>query len=218
GRGEYNCMDCDAPGYYCSKCILEVHRHRPFDRIMEWNGNCLVRRTLKELGHIVHFGHGPNACPHVNNEWGVQDITILDVTGVHVVRMGWCRCAGAVTQAEQLLQRKWFPATILRPRTAFTFRVLKLFHLLNQVARTNPWDFAGSMHRLTDSVCPTSVTDIYKPFKHVQRQWRVVRAWKRGGVLDSRVTRKSGSLAMRCVSCPMPGINLDAGWEKHPDT
>ncbi|KIJ52283.1 hypothetical protein M422DRAFT_77393, partial [Sphaerobolus stellatus SS14] len=58
--------------------------------------------------------------------------------------------------------------------------------------------------------------DIYKPFKHVQRQWRVVRAWKRGGVSDSKATRKSGSLAMGCVSCPIPGINLDDGWEKDP--
>ncbi|KIJ52282.1 hypothetical protein M422DRAFT_156835 [Sphaerobolus stellatus SS14] len=125
---------------------------------MVWDGNCLVHRTLKELGHIVYFGHGDKACPHIDDEWGAQDITLLDVTGVHIVRMGWCRCAGAPTQAEQLLERKWFPATIIRPRTAITFRVLKLFHLLNHVARTNPWDFAGTMHRLTDSVVLTSVT------------------------------------------------------------
>ncbi|KIJ22551.1 hypothetical protein M422DRAFT_197035 [Sphaerobolus stellatus SS14] len=72
--------------------------------------------------------------------------------------MGWCRCATACSQAEQLFARKWFPATILRPRTAFTFRVLKLSHLLNHIARTSPWDFAGTMHRVTDHVCTTEVT------------------------------------------------------------
>ncbi|KIJ30688.1 hypothetical protein M422DRAFT_186819 [Sphaerobolus stellatus SS14] len=204
GSGVYDCWDCDTAGYYCQECILQQHRHLPFHRIAEWNNNCLVQRTLKDLGHIVYFGHGDKPCPYIDDELGVQDITLLDVTGVHTVQMGWCRCAGAPTQAEQLLGRKWFPATILRPRTAITFRVLKLFHLLNHIARTNPWDFAGTMHRLTDNVSPSSVTDIYKPFKHVKRQWRVIRAWKRGGVRDPNVPRESGGLAMGCVSCPKP--------------
>ncbi|KIJ38144.1 hypothetical protein M422DRAFT_177109 [Sphaerobolus stellatus SS14] len=120
--------------------------------------------------------------------------------------------------SEQLFTRKWFPATILCPRTAFTFRVLKLFHLLNHMACTTPWDFAGTMHRITDHVCTTDVTDIYKTFKHVQRQWRVVCAWKRGGVRDAKAPRQPGSLVIGCVSCPMPGINLNANWEKHPDS
>ncbi|KIJ40051.1 hypothetical protein M422DRAFT_81245, partial [Sphaerobolus stellatus SS14] len=163
----YDCVDCDAMGYYCQECIIERHQHLPFHRIEEWDGNCLRRTSLAEL-------------------------------------------------AEQLFARKWFPATILRPRTAFTFRVLKLFHLLNHIARTSPWDFAGTMHRVTDHVCTTEVTDIYKTFKHVQRQWRVVRAWKRGGVQDPKLIREPGSLVLGCVSCPIPGVNLDAGWEKHP--
>ncbi|KIJ32881.1 hypothetical protein M422DRAFT_81509, partial [Sphaerobolus stellatus SS14] len=201
--GVYDCGDCDATDYYCQDCIIEKHQNLPFHRIEEWDGDCLRRRSLAELGFIIFFGHGNNACPHVNDEWGIQDITVLDVTGVHTVRMGWCRCANALTQAEQLFARKWFPATILRPRTAFTFRVLKLFHLLNHVARTSPWDFAGTMHRLTDHVCSTA--DIYKTFKNVQRQWWVVHAWKRSGVRDPKLPRQPGSLIMGCVSCPTPG-------------
>ncbi|KIJ28991.1 hypothetical protein M422DRAFT_189107, partial [Sphaerobolus stellatus SS14] len=116
---------------------------------------------------------------------------------------------------EQLFSRRWFPASTLRPRTAITFHALKLFHLLNHVGQMSLWDYVGTMHRLTDNVCTSS--DVYKPFKHVQRQWRAVRAWKRGGVRDELTPRKSGGLAMLCVSCPIPGINLDEGWENHPD-
>ncbi|KIJ25942.1 hypothetical protein M422DRAFT_192828 [Sphaerobolus stellatus SS14] len=216
--GAYDCVDCDAPGYWCRECLIEDHQYLPFHRINAWDGNSLRHVNLKELGMTVSFGHELGLCPHMATEGGPQDITILDVTGIHSVRMAWCRCAAAPTQAEQLFERKWFPATLQRPRTAISFRVLKLFHLLNHVARTNPWDFAGTMHRLTDNVCPTSVTDIYKPFKHVQRQWRVVRAWKRGGVRDPALPRLNGSLAMWCVSCPIPGVNLDPGWQQHPDS
>ncbi|KIJ26615.1 hypothetical protein M422DRAFT_191987 [Sphaerobolus stellatus SS14] len=35
----------------------------------------------------------------------------------------------------QLFNRKLFPASLLRPRMAFTFRLLKLFHMLNHVGR-----------------------------------------------------------------------------------
>ncbi|KIJ29029.1 hypothetical protein M422DRAFT_215184, partial [Sphaerobolus stellatus SS14] len=126
--GVYDCVDCDAMGYYCQECIIERHQRLPFHRMEEWDGNCLCRTSLAELVLIIFFGHGHQPCPNIHDELGIQDITILDITGVHTVRMGWCRCATACSQAEQLFARKWFPATILRPRTAFTFRVLKLFH------------------------------------------------------------------------------------------
>ncbi|KIJ55898.1 hypothetical protein M422DRAFT_84453, partial [Sphaerobolus stellatus SS14] len=102
--GVYDCGDCDATDYYCQDCIIKKHQNLPFHRIEEWDGDCLRRRSLAELGFIIFFGHGNNA------------------------------------------------STILRPRTAFTFRVLKLFHLLNHVTRTSPWDFTETMHRLTDHV------------------------------------------------------------------
>ncbi|KIJ31225.1 hypothetical protein M422DRAFT_78544, partial [Sphaerobolus stellatus SS14] len=85
--GAYECLDCDGIGYYCQGCMVAAHKHLPFHGIQEWDGNCMRRITLRNLGHIVYF-------------------------------------------AEQLLSCKWFPATVLRPQTAVTFRVLKLFHML----------------------------------------------------------------------------------------
>ncbi|KIJ52777.1 hypothetical protein M422DRAFT_155678, partial [Sphaerobolus stellatus SS14] len=60
--------------------------------------------------------------------------------------------------------------------------------------------------------------DIYKPFKPVQRQWCVVRAWKCGGIRCSSDARSNGHLVFPCVSCPIPGVNLDENWQEHPDS
>ncbi|KIJ22260.1 hypothetical protein M422DRAFT_197387, partial [Sphaerobolus stellatus SS14] len=183
----------------------------------KWNGSTILRVSLADLGFKLVFGHGDVLCPHTYDDTGIQVITVLDITGVHIVKIAWCHCADAPMPAEQLLSCKWFPATILRPRTSVTFRALKLFHLLSHVVQTNPWDFAGTMHWMTDNVCPFSVTNIYKLFKHIQRQWRVVKAWKRAGVRDPSLPRNSGSLAIFCVSCPIPGVSLKPGWEKEPE-
>ncbi|KIJ48790.1 hypothetical protein M422DRAFT_97063, partial [Sphaerobolus stellatus SS14] len=58
-------------------------------------------------------------------------MTIGDVNGMHEMYVGWCRCANASTPAHQLFARRLFLASLSRPRTAFTFRMLKLFHMLN---------------------------------------------------------------------------------------
>jgi hypothetical protein len=124
---------------------------------MEWNGHFFVHRTLADLGLILYLGHAGKSCPHVWRENGPQTLTIGDVTGVHDIRIGWCRCAGAPSFSQQLFNARFFPASYFRPRTAFTFRLLKFFHLLSHVARTTPWDFAGTLHRITNNVDLTTV-------------------------------------------------------------
>jgi len=71
--------------------------------------------------------------------------------------VGWCRYAGHVEFADQLLGRRLVPATVIRLKTAFTFRLLKLFQMLNHVAKTTPWDFMGTITRLTDNLNPRAV-------------------------------------------------------------
>jgi len=109
------------------------------------------------LGLIMHLGHGDQLCSHMATAGGPYCVTVVDVNGVHEVNMGWCRCNDAPSFAEQLLARKLLPGSVLRPRTAFTFRLLRLFHMLHHSRRINPWDFSGAMHRLTDNVIVGSI-------------------------------------------------------------
>jgi len=153
----FDCPDCDSPGMFCQSCLLDIHRHHILHRPRKWNGEFFETTSFHKEGLVVNLGHGEAHCPHMMNAGGPYDVTVVDVNGVHLIRMGWCRCASGGSYAEQLLSRRMVPTTILRPRTAFTFRLLKLFHMMHHTGRINPWDFSGAMHRLTDNVNPQAI-------------------------------------------------------------
>lgn len=150
--GIIQCLDCDHDDLLCRSCAVSAHSFLPFHKIRKWNGSFFEPTSLNICGLILHMNHGQGSCPHVKEAPAPQDLTVVDTNGVHIVSIGWCCCFGAPSFAEQLFSRRIFPASTLRPKTAFTFRVLKLFHMFNHVARTTPWDFTGAMNRLTDNV------------------------------------------------------------------
>ena len=150
--GTFLCEDCDIQTPLCNTCILKCHLYLPLHRPMRWNGSFFERISLKDIGKVWHVSHGGKACPYVDNNNGIQELTIVDTTGIHNVCIGYCRCWNSVGFAEQLLYAKLFPASLQRPKTAFTFRVLRLFHILNLIAHITSWDFSGTMKRVTDNV------------------------------------------------------------------
>ena len=52
------------------------------------------------------------------------------------------------------------------------------------------------------------------------RQWRNLRMIRRGGRGNDRdedvANTKPGELAVQCIACPDPEINLPVGWDKVP--
>lgn len=58
-----------------------------------------------------------------------QTLTAVDCNGVHKIRISWCSCPESLKKDMQLLHVHLFPATIVRPSTVFTFRVLEYFHI-----------------------------------------------------------------------------------------
>ncbi|KIJ45388.1 hypothetical protein M422DRAFT_166915, partial [Sphaerobolus stellatus SS14] len=217
-QGVFECRECDGNGLWCQACTIELHQQHPCHRPHKWTGEHFMKISMESIGFVCHMDHGGKPCPYMRDDTGPQKLTIVDINGVHTVTIGWCRCANAPSFFNQLLRRRILPASMKRPRTGFTFRVMRLFHLMNLIAHVTPWDFSSLLHRLTDNVDPTAIPNVYQTFNHVQRQWRLVKAWKRGGVVNSFGPRAPGSLALHCVSCPMPGINLNADWESHPDS
>ncbi|KIJ35086.1 hypothetical protein M422DRAFT_181134, partial [Sphaerobolus stellatus SS14] len=208
---------CDNPSLRCKKCTIELHQSQPCHRPYKWNGEYYQRISLDSIKFIWHLGHGGSACLHMYDDTSPYYIRLVDLSGVHTIKVGWCRCGLKPDFFRQLLVRCIIPASMQRLRTGFTQWVFKTFHLLNLIAHVTPWDWCALLHRLTDNIDPFSISNIYQTFNHVQRQWRLVKGWKRGGVVNSLAPRQVGSLALRCVSCPMPGVNLPADWESHPD-
>jgi len=84
---------------------------------------------------------------------------VLDISGVHTVRVTYCFCNTDAKDARlnpaarrcQLLRNRIFPATLLRPGTAFTFRLLDFLHKLQTQSKVNLYDFYLSLVSVTDS-------------------------------------------------------------------
>lgn len=92
--------------------------------------------------------------------WEKQDrrcLVIVDTSGVHQLRIGWCQCETAVEPHIQLLRHHLFPASIKRPSTAFTFSLLDYFHIDSMECKTSASSFFSKLRRLTNSSNPHSV-------------------------------------------------------------
>ena len=60
--------------------------------------------------------------------------------------------SGIVHQRTQLLRAGWFPATFNRPKTAFSFKCLNMFHELTLQAKTPLYNFYHTIVHLTDNL------------------------------------------------------------------
>lgn len=80
-----------------------------------------------------------------------DDFTVIDVNGIHKVAVDYCGCHKVQSRPVQLLQSKLYPATILDPKTAATFQVLEIFHLMTLVSKISAFDFYTSLSRRTDN-------------------------------------------------------------------
>ncbi|KAF8520889.1 hypothetical protein BU17DRAFT_46186, partial [Hysterangium stoloniferum] len=214
---EYICHDCDDGASKCGMCAIDGHRRLPCHRLTKWNGKSFEKWSLESMGLVFGMNHSGEQCPHENTDSGSQILTVMDTNSLHNVQIGWCRCARAPELHDQLLNVSLIPATTLRPVTAFTFRVMKLFHMLNLVGQLTPWDFCGMIQRLTDNADSRNVQDVYRQFNQIQCQWRAVRAWKHAGMTSLNAESPVIGIGMDCVSCPMPGINIPKNWREDPD-
>ena len=107
---------------------------------------------LIDLGLRVQLGHngGPCAAPCAFD----APLVVYHTNGAHSVNVSYCQCnepAGGYLFANQLLRSAWFPASLTRPRTAFTFAVLKHFHHLTLQGKTTAYDFYNSLVHETDN-------------------------------------------------------------------
>jgi hypothetical protein len=92
-----------------------------------------------------------------NDKDGNPVITAIDRSGVYEIGVRWCCCSNAPKCDMQLMAAGLSPATFRNPKTAFTFRVLKEFHLDNLECKTTPGQFTSHLRRLTSDEFPNTV-------------------------------------------------------------
>ncbi|KAG1720292.1 hypothetical protein EDB19DRAFT_1836061 [Suillus lakei] len=109
----------------------------------------------------------------------------------------------------QLFQAGLFPASFTRPKTAFTFSVLDDFLLDNLECGTSAINYYSKICRLTLSIFPLMVPDRYRELMRAARQWRQCKLYKWHGFAHKDDKPNDGDLALFCLACLQPGINLD---------
>ena len=181
------CKECSSQDLFCHTCCFTAHRTMALHRIEKWTGQFFDVTSLNQEGFILHLGHGGEPCPtsHISGErqetgpgslhegeeegdssggplagWENQDtrcLVIVDTSGVHQLRIGWCQCKPTVEPHIQLLRNRFFPASVKRPSTAFTVSLLDHFHVDSVECKTSASSFFSKLRRLVDSSSPHSV-------------------------------------------------------------
>ncbi|KAL0567977.1 hypothetical protein V5O48_014022 [Marasmius crinis-equi] len=220
GEARYRCHYCYGGQLMCQECLLRVHQSRPLDRVEYWNGLYFEPTTLGALGLVIQLAHPAGESCSLPEPFRTG-FTVVDVFGIQDVNLCSCLCQPqdiAGNRLQQMLRFKFYPATVHTPQTAFTFRLLNLFHTMTLQGKVTLYDFYRSIEKRTDGTGTVKVKDRYDAFVRVVRQWRYLKQLRRRG-LGNVVGRdlqnlKPGSLAIRCIACPRPGINLPNNWRE----
>ena len=165
--GIIKCKDC-ANGVLlrCPECIVALHQNLPLHRVevsglifvaiihlinlQRWNGDFFNKDSLQNLGLRYQLGHSGGRCPC--RLPGPKDFVIFDISGPHPVTIDYCQCGDQhLSTRNQLLRERWFPATLVRPQTVFTFDCLETFHELTLQGKTSLYDYYHTLLRRSDN-------------------------------------------------------------------
>ncbi|KAI6100519.1 hypothetical protein F5141DRAFT_1066123 [Pisolithus sp. B1] len=109
---------------------------------------------------------------------------------------------------KQLLHTKLYPSTFEKPSMVFTFLVLDDFLRDNVECRMSGMNYYSKLCWVTSSVFLHLVPDRYRELLRVARQWHLLKLLKWSGYQGNLNDSTKGDLALFCVACPQPGINL----------
>lgn len=120
--------------------------------LQKWNGRHFETSTFKSLGLRVQLGHVPGeVCPNPEPCYD-DDFTIIDTDAIHAIGLDFCACGiSAQSRTVQLLRAQYFPATVVNPKSAATFRSLEVFELLSYESKASAFEFYQALARLTDN-------------------------------------------------------------------
>ncbi|KIM19515.1 hypothetical protein M408DRAFT_31155 [Serendipita vermifera MAFF 305830] len=212
----YKCQTCTSTAPCCRTCIATNHKANPLHRIVFWNGQYFESVKQSAIGITMSLPHtSSGSCLHRISKGG---ITVVDINGFHEIDIDICGCDDAATFDIQLLSSQLFAASVVSPKTAFTFQLLELFRVLHFDGKTSVHTFVGALTRLTtsDDFDSRHVMNRTREFRRVTHQWNYLCVEKQSIVADT-----SSCLLALCPACPRPGMNMPHDWfdktplEKH---
>ncbi|KAI6095063.1 hypothetical protein F5141DRAFT_1191459 [Pisolithus sp. B1] len=238
-EGSVWCMSCASVHAWCGPCAVKAHKSLLFHKVQRWNGAHYQPTSLMDLGFLWHIGHGGDPCPHNWSDPGPEEsgyvtgdgpsnhrkssqfqMTIVHTEGIFSHEVSVCKCPGSDPNDWHLdlLCQRLFPASITKPKTAFTFDVLDHFLIDALECKTSAMSFYQKLKRFTNNAFPERVPDRYRELMRVSWLWRDLKHRKWFGFgHDAGQDPGDGGLALFCPACPQPGLNLPADWKVQYD-
>ncbi|KAI6162707.1 hypothetical protein EDD17DRAFT_1776471 [Pisolithus thermaeus] len=147
-------------------------------------------------------------------------MTIVHTDEIFSCEVSVCSCPGSDSSDWHLdlLRQRLFPASISKPKTAFTFDVLDHFLIDALECKTSAMSFYQKLKRFTNNAFLERVPDRYRELMRVSQLWRDLKHRKWFGLgHDMEQDPGDGGLALFCPACPQPGVNLPADWKVQYD-
>lgn len=183
----------------------------------KWTGTHFIDISLKTMGLIVQLNHSANFCESPIDCHA--EMLVLHTNGIHSVSIRYCGCSRQIPFHLQLLRRRFYPASQHTPRTCATFELLRHLHKMALTTKSSTYDFYRCLEKLTNNTGINPPKSRYRALLRMVLQWRHLQMLKwagRGQVAEGVAKTSLGELAVRCPTCPLPGINLPEGWENAP--
>jgi hypothetical protein len=89
--------------------------------------------------------------PGMENPRRTKGMVFVTSSGIFRCPVNFCLCPNALPMHLQLFQMCFFPASLRKPSTAFTFDVLKLFHTESIECKTAASTFCSKLQRITNA-------------------------------------------------------------------
>jgi hypothetical protein len=153
----WRCLDCFQSPMTCDQCFIRSHQNMPFHWVQKWNGSFFERCDISALGHTIALGHHGEPCHNVPNTTRPPEFLIAHTNGIHKTKVVFCACVGSGRRLQQLLDAQLFPATTEQPTTAFTFNLLREFHIHSLESKASAYGYMGGLRRLTDNTFTADV-------------------------------------------------------------
>lgn len=158
-EGQYRCLDCYGPHWWCRPCLLTSHRHHPFHRPQRFNDGSFEKVSLSDLGYVFVLGHSSSGdcCEDDDNFFADRRMTLIHINGIFDHSIRFCKCSGALSEHEQLFIHRLFPSTFDRPETAFSLDVLDYYGIDAMECKTSAQSFFQKLKRVTNNAFPGEV-------------------------------------------------------------
>ncbi|PPQ89812.1 hypothetical protein CVT25_007401 [Psilocybe cyanescens] len=200
-------------------CCVKRHRLQPFHRIQKWTASGFIDISLQTLGLSVQLNHSTVFCK--NPIPCHASMLVLHTNGIHSVNILYCGCARAIPSHLQLLRQGLYPASQLSVKTVAMFELLRHLHMLALTTKASTYNFYRCLEKLTTNLGINPPKSCYRPLFRIILQWRHLQMLKwagRGHDVTGVAGTLPGELALKCPSCPHPGINLPDNWAMVPDS